>query len=342
VIGSGVSDASARILTELAPQKLSDILKDESTEKSNQVKKDVLTAFTPFIKSMAGNEGGIALFNDFRAQGEKLSAYYIVNGMSSADASAKAFKELIGDRYEFRDSWRAPKGLPQPIDDIQRGTVQAMRDLETLGIAPPRDTVGGLSPEGLIKAKADAIRRDGKWVTAPDESGLALVYNDEAVRRGDGKPLILPWSQLGRCRAKQAAILRGVRHADRRRRAARSGDAMTIFTDGCGSSRRTAASPTMPARSGDSLGATVQRGAGGFAVLAAAGIGELEQAKGNDLSRMSGVDDALTFGGAAGAGVGGPDDRQGSRLPNASRRPVSIRTSSCRTRTRSRRRRSTS
>lgn len=309
VIGSGVSDTSARILTELAPQKLADILKDESTEKSNQVKKDVLSAFTPFIKTMAGNEGGIGLFNDFRTQGEKLSAYYIVSGMSSAEASAKAFKDLIGDRYEFRDSWRAPKGLPQATDDIQRGTVQALRDLETIGIMPPRDNItgvdqrraaaaaatslanapglaekgnidlmnrpqvknadgsistvrsmsvgidgkevliptvsddgrilaeadaienyrrtgkhlgkfdtpenatafaqrlhqqqdavygqSGLSNDYLVKAKADAIRRDGKWVTAPDESGLALIYNDEAVRGTNGKPLILSWSQLG-------------------------------------------------------------------------------------------------------------------------------------------------
>ena len=197
VIGSGVPDTPARILTELAPQKVGDILKDQSVEKANQIKKDVLEAFTPFLKSMAGNEGGLAVFNDFRGQAEKLSAYYIVGGMSSADASKKAFKELIGDRYEFRDSWRMPKGLAQAPDEIQRGTVQAMRDLEAIGIAPPADNVGGLSADYLVKAKADAIRRDGKWITAPDESGLALVYNDEAVRGSNGKPLILSWSQLG-------------------------------------------------------------------------------------------------------------------------------------------------
>lgn len=197
VIGSGVGETPARILTEIAPLSVGAILKDESTEKAAQIKKDVLEAFQPFLKSMGGNEGGLTVFNDFRTQAEKLSAYYIVNGSKSSDAAAKAFTDLIGSRYEFRDSWRAPKGLSQSTDDIQRGTVQAMRDLEAIGIAPPRDTVGGLSADYLVKAKADAIRRDGKWVTAPDESGLALVYNDEAVRGTSGRPLILSWSQLG-------------------------------------------------------------------------------------------------------------------------------------------------
>jgi hypothetical protein len=54
-----------------------------------------------------------------------------------------------------------------------------------------------------MKARADAIRRDGRWVTAPDETGLALTFNDEAVRRADGKPLVLTWAQLGGLAEKQ-------------------------------------------------------------------------------------------------------------------------------------------
>lgn len=198
VIGSGINETAARILTELGPQKIGDILKDDDKEKDSTIKKDVLEAFQPLLKSMAANEGGLAVFNDFRSQAEKLSAYYVVNGLSSSDASKRAFKELIGEKYNFTsDGWRMPKDQIVSVDDARVGAMQALRDADKLGIAPPRDDVGGLSPDYLIKTKLDAVRRDGKWVTAPDESGLALVLNDEAVRGTNGKPVILTWTQLG-------------------------------------------------------------------------------------------------------------------------------------------------
>lgn len=75
---------------------------------------------------------------------------------------------------------------------------QAKRDAAPLDIAPASDTVGGLSPEYLKRETARAYARDGQWVTSPDESGLALVYKDRAVRRSDGRPLVLTWEQLAR------------------------------------------------------------------------------------------------------------------------------------------------
>ena len=63
--------------------------------------------------------------------------------------------------------------------------------------APATDTMGGLSADYLRDAKVRALQRDGKWVTSPDEKGLMLVHNDQAVRRPDGSALVLSWKQLG-------------------------------------------------------------------------------------------------------------------------------------------------
>jgi hypothetical protein len=73
---------------------------------------------------------------------------------------------------------------------------QATQYAGPLAIAPATDTIGGLSSEYLRDAKIHSLQRDGKWVTSPDEKGLMLVHNDQAVRRPDGSPLILSWKQL--------------------------------------------------------------------------------------------------------------------------------------------------
>jgi hypothetical protein len=197
VIGSGVKPHAAQILAETAKIPLNDILKDQDTEKFATVKKDVLAAFKPLAASMAGSEGAIKTFNDFRGEGEKLAAYHVMQGMSSSDAAVKAFDDLVGFKYDFSGgSYRVPKDIPVSPEAIAAGARAAKAKLGDLGIAPARDTIGGLSPDYLKTATASAYARDGVWVTAPDESGLALIYKDQAVRRADGKPLILSWAQL--------------------------------------------------------------------------------------------------------------------------------------------------
>src|SRR5262249_22152126 len=91
-------------------------------------------------------------------------------------------KELIGDRYEFRDSWRMPKGLVQAPDEIQRGTVQAMRDLEAIGIAPPRDDVTGVDQ----RRAAAAATRSLEGAAGLGEKGNIDLFNRPRVQNDDG------------------------------------------------------------------------------------------------------------------------------------------------------------
>lgn len=197
VIGSGVKAPAAQLLVELEKVPLGEILKDQDVERHAAVKAEVLTAFKPLAATMAGNEGAVRVFNDFRQQGEKLSAYYVMQGMAASDAAAKAFDDLVGHKYDFSaGTYRVPKDIPFAPALIASGVAAAKNGMGDLNIAPARDTMGGLSADYLKTATARAYARDGVWVTAPDESGLALIYQDRAVRRADGKPLVLTWQQL--------------------------------------------------------------------------------------------------------------------------------------------------
>ncbi len=205
VVGSGVKPAAAQILTEVAKIPLNQILKDQDEEKFSTVKKEVLTAFKPLAATMLGNEGAVRVFNDFREQGEKLAAYHVMHGMSASDGAAKAFEDLVGFKYDFNGkSYRVPKDIPYSADAIGAGVAAATDKMGELNVEPASDTVGGLSGDYLKRATASAYARDGVWVTAPDENGLALIYKDRAVRRSDGKPLVLSWAELndlGRAKA---------------------------------------------------------------------------------------------------------------------------------------------
>jgi uncharacterized protein (TIGR02594 family) len=199
VIGSGVKPGAAQVLTGLMPMSVAQILKDEDTEKATTIKKDVLDAFKPLQATLTAQEGTVALFNDFRGQAEKLAAKYIIRGMTSQDATAKAFDDLVGFKYAFQDGYRVPTYEHPELDPrtIAAGATAARNALgDAQRFAPARDTMGGLSGEYLTASKIDALKRDGKWISSPDERGLVLTYNDRAVKQADGSPVFVSWREL--------------------------------------------------------------------------------------------------------------------------------------------------
>lgn len=121
VVSSGLQPKAAQMLVDLAPLSQAAIQKDEDTEKGNTIKKAVLTAFKPLADSMTANDGATSIFNDFRSQAEKLATMYVVQGATSTDAAARAWKEMIGFKYEFNGSIRLPKSLNIPMSEVIMG-----------------------------------------------------------------------------------------------------------------------------------------------------------------------------------------------------------------------------
>ena len=94
-------------------------------------------------------------YDGYYGLAQKLGALYVRDGLDAKSAASKAFNDLIGDRYEFRDTWRMPKGGQQPsADDVQAGTVAAKEAIARGGAI----AAGAVQPQ--IASNLDAAKND--------------------------------------------------------------------------------------------------------------------------------------------------------------------------------------
>ncbi len=194
------------------------VLKEQSETKFSDLTKALNGAMKPFFETLVGpqkDRDGTPYYN----LAEKLGALYVRDGMSASDAATAAFNALIGNRYDFRESYRIPKSANVAPDDVVAGAWTARQKLGELGAQPFADDMGLKDNAG---DSLSAFARDGRWVTAPDNEGLNLIYDSArlgpiAVRGRDGAPLKLTWQQLasfgGTPDARQGALERGVAEA---------------------------------------------------------------------------------------------------------------------------------
>lgn len=207
-IAAGADSTAMTRLLSLDPKqdKPAELLKQQSETKASDLTKAVDSAMAPFLGTLVGRQRDRD-YTGYYNMATELGALYVRDGMSASDAAAKAFTDLIGGRYDFRDTYRIPKSAGADADAVQAGAQQARRSLGDFNVQPAIDDIGlggGNEADSLTK-----FGRDGRWVTAPDQSGLNLAYGDKFVRTKDGAPLLLPWAKLqqlgGDARARAAA-----------------------------------------------------------------------------------------------------------------------------------------
>jgi YD repeat-containing protein len=213
VVGAGVKSTAGQLLVQYAKTKFGDIIKDEQSAHAKDIREALDNEMKPFANSLLGNAGGIAVYNTFRGQIEKLAAIYAFQGGTDAAQAAKqATDDVLNFKYDYRDGYRIPNStnvVPAGVssDDIQKGAAIAKMNLgKTVGdidlaMRPHLDTFGGAyTADQLVAETADA-KRNGRWTTNPDETGLAFIYGpagrEQAALKADGTPLQLTWQQLG-------------------------------------------------------------------------------------------------------------------------------------------------
>jgi hypothetical protein len=197
----------------VAMQRLLDIPKGESAAKMLKEQSDVNAknlntslnvAFAPFLGSMVGLQKDRD-YSGYAALGTELGALYVRDGMSESEAAAKAFNDLVGSRYDFRDSYRIPKAPQINPDDVQRGVYEATQELQRVRNGDASSPFGRLQVAqndlGVSDNEADmrrGIARDGRFVTSPRSDGLNILVGNKFVKNQDGSPVLLHWDQLER------------------------------------------------------------------------------------------------------------------------------------------------
>ena len=197
-IAAGADPVAMTRLLSLDPkEKPAAILKQQNETKAADLNKNIETAMAPFRATMVGRQVDRDYASYYNLATE-LGALYVRDGMSAGDAATKAFGDLIGNRYEFRDTWRLPKSLKLDGDQIQAGTVAARQQIAAgaIAVTPAVDDMAlGANNRADSLSK---FARDGRFVTSPRQDGLNLVYGDKFVRGADGQPLLLNWDQLAK------------------------------------------------------------------------------------------------------------------------------------------------
>ena len=123
----------------------------------------------------------------------RLTMTYMQRGDDMDDAVSKAVQAVGGDRYSYRDSYRVPVTLD--ADKVAYGARRALRDV-ALGDSLTTPRAMSL-PQGYVdESFAATVRREGTWVTMPDESGLQLFVLGRPVMDKDGKPIVKTWDEL--------------------------------------------------------------------------------------------------------------------------------------------------
>jgi GH24 family phage-related lysozyme (muramidase) len=195
----------------VAMQRLLDIPKGESPAKilkeQNEVTAKILntslnTAFAPFLASMVGLQKDRD-YSGYAALGTELGALYVRDRMSEPEASAKAFNDLVGNRYDFRDTYRIPKSPQINPDDVQRGVYEATQEIQRVKNGDAASPFGHLQLQqndlGVTDNEADmrhGIARDARFVTSPGNDGLNLLVGTKFVKNDGGQPILLTWDQL--------------------------------------------------------------------------------------------------------------------------------------------------
>lgn len=220
-IGRGMAPGAATRLAGLATVKMEEMQKGVAIPPKDVTEK-LEEQMGDFQRTLDGVVGGESTFAGIYDAAERLTYSYLRSGKSLGDATQQAYREVIGDHYDFDEvhgmTYRVP--VQEATDGVYRGAQAALEDVSAADLGTPVV----LPQSSEFNARDDyarAIQSRGYWVTdAEGERGLALFVDGSPVLRKDGSVYMMTWDQL-RARADESA-------AAKRRQAAKKAEMSQI------------------------------------------------------------------------------------------------------------------
>ena len=160
--------------------------------------RQVQTKLGSFSTTLAGTYGqggpGQAQFQaDVADTVARTAMQLMLRGRAANDAIEEAASGLVNNRYEFRGNYR----IPRPARDgdayvarVEQGMADTMAALSPELLDPPgsmRDVPEDIRRETYL----EHVRERGRWITLPDESGLALTDELGNVVMAKGRPVLV-------------------------------------------------------------------------------------------------------------------------------------------------------
>lgn len=186
--------AAAERIAEMAALGKTEAEKPFEAAQKADLKDAVAGEFADFGQTLANNVGGVNTYAAVHDAAYLLGLRYMQEGSGASDAASRAFKDIVGEKYNIRASFRVP--VEYDADAVLAGAGNYLAQLDELAIDPDKSAIG-LDEDGARAATIAQMKAQGLWVTAPDESGLALIDGTtRAMVTVGGAPLIVPWEQL--------------------------------------------------------------------------------------------------------------------------------------------------
>jgi hypothetical protein len=184
------------------------VWRKENSAKAKDINEALNRVMNPFEASIAALQDAPAVSASYNNAIRTLATGYVITGVLPNEAVAQAYKEILGSRYSFHDTFRVPSNI-RNANRIAQTANELKYYLGEYNIKIPDSIMReatGMSDEERRKVYLESLRDSGRWVNNPDDrDGLVLMNGAGAkvlreIRQPDGElktiPFVMSWDDL--------------------------------------------------------------------------------------------------------------------------------------------------